>query len=729
MKKLLNLALCSAIFFCANTVMATQSLVKGNRLPYGEVNKHVIAQSTVESVNINERTKQPQEAETGGHFRLKKSQYAMINNRMLIGEKNNDNNFKLQHYAKLDIQENAELTVFENCKLKIQIDGKLNNRGKLILQPGAELISPLIDMEKDFKKTRKGKKILKHGIDNEGGIITVDKTSKIYWEEIENSSIKKAATIHKGTIDFSNLFTGEQVEYSSKDNFIVKLEGVTIKLFDAKNNNVSDDVLKKIETFKNTELGNGCVLDGEFDFNSAKSSVIKLKNDLKKLNLLKSTVVRKKGKDSKFSEDTLRGMFKNSGNKLQINCKPSTVGEDINYSLKDLLNEFNKQKEETILNTDYMSRINNSKNYIKELTCDWSETIDKGLLPLLYNQFTEKDGWKNYDIHFRFDGNKSVSFELQGEDEGNIDIANYQLSLYGDFSKYNALLNSDLLNNNNLINNFVQMYNGASPYLKTNEYTRYVVLSENGTILRLAKNLSKNDEENTSFEYAILNYLQIGTQNGSSSLEFDYTYDETKVANYAQNIGVKMLKMCNKDSTLTIKAGQRIVLGATEESEMVTPEDDEFEAEYEDLDENNMEQNEDVNDENGEDMSHGGGHTSEKPCNGSSQNWKPGCCNKTKGNKSDSSNKKVVLKNKKEILNTKNYRITEKVEVSSEIEDSESDVIAQQQYNDITESKKEQPKISNTKNAKTNVIEIRTDVPAQKNNEMADNFDDDDDDE
>ena len=148
MRKLLNLALCSALVFCMSTVMAQNPNDEENQFESkcNMPKPHPLSMVNVESVNINEKTKQPQEAQTGGLLLMKKGQYAVVKGTALIGEKNNDNNFSLQHYAKLCIQNKARLTVNDGGILKIQKDGKLINNGELVLNDGSSLISPLIDM-------------------------------------------------------------------------------------------------------------------------------------------------------------------------------------------------------------------------------------------------------------------------------------------------------------------------------------------------------------------------------------------------------------------------------------------------------------------------------------------------------------------------------------------------------------------------------------------------------
>ena len=271
----------------------------------------------VESVNINEKTKLPQNNGYGGRFVIRRNQCTTLTDKkLLIGEKNNDDNFKLQHYARLDIQKTAKLTMFKNCRLRIQKDGKLNNRGILELQDGSTLIAPPIDIEKYLIQNSNGSNSyrLKHGIDNKDGIITVDKTSKIYWQETYNDE-KKPCTICKGTIDFSKLFE-KPGEYPSKDNFIMNLEGVTVKLFNPNSTTITDNELRNIDTFRNITLCNGCILDLNYEL---KCNLYKdiLKQSFKNsdsINVLKNTISKE------FNKDLLTKLFKN-GKKLKISLK------------------------------------------------------------------------------------------------------------------------------------------------------------------------------------------------------------------------------------------------------------------------------------------------------------------------------------------------------------------------------------------------------------------------
>ena len=283
----------------------------------------------IKSVDINEPNKQPQETDTGGWLSLTKSKH-VIRNQLLVGEKNNDYNFKLQHYARLNVGGDTEITVDNGCRLRVQKDGKLSNRGKLVLK-GAELISPLIDTKNDFKKTRRGKDKLKHGIDNEGGIITVGK-------------------------DFSEIFK-EKGDYPPEDNFIMDLEGVKIKLFNPCNPNVSNDVLNNLDTFKNIEIGDGCILDGKFEFDSDElriSGSTKSSKNTTVKEKCKNNKTKKKKSKSNLSIDALRKMFESgnenilremfkNGNELKINPE-YFAGEETNmdrvkYNTNDLLND------------------------------------------------------------------------------------------------------------------------------------------------------------------------------------------------------------------------------------------------------------------------------------------------------------------------------------------------------------------------------------------------------
>ena len=725
MKKLLSLALCSAIVFCTSTVIA-QDPNTGKSKTCDEIDKDIFASSVVESVNINEN-KQPQEAQEGGYLSMKKAYIAT--GHMLIGEKNNDDNFKLQHYARLNIQRGAELQLQQNSMLKIQIDGKLTNRGKLELKDGSTLISPLIDIQNDLvqKTTTDGNNysILKHGIDNRGGVIVVNKGSNIYWEEKQQGTQGiKNATIYKGTVDFESFFKGD-ISLQKESQLLITLEGVTIKLFDP-TKGITDDDLKKIKTFQDTFIGNDCVLDGEFDFTSSKSKVIKL--DKKVARFSQNTVVRIKGEDKQLNKDALQNLFKNGSN-LKINCKEDSeqFAEQPNYFLSNLLTEFNKANEETILNTNYTNILNrnqdlsiDNKQLVQNLTNDWYKTIDKGIFPLECNKFeTQQNGWNNYDIHFKFAGKKSISFELQTEKGNPMSSSKHKISLYGDFSKYNALINEKLEDKNNIINYFVQKYSGSSPYLKTNWNTTYVVSPKDKVVSPKDKNDSGSNAINLRFYknesgYAALNTLKFceHKEGTSANVGIDYSYDKHGVSNYAQTLCITKLKMCDKNSTLTIRAGQSIILGTTDANDMNIPEYDEFE--LNDPKNAHCEYTVGKNDELYDECNQDGRN------NLGSRMLKGKTVLKTSKNITISNNYNQINQGLKTVPNNEKNIIPPKEEIFNDLEEVKSNVISEKQFS-ITETNDNNMVLLNKQITGTNdnnMVLLNKQIEVQNNNNM-----------
>ena len=118
---------------------------------------------------------------------------------ILVGEKDNDDDFVLQNYATLKIGENTKLIMDENSLLRVQRDGKLINRGEIILNNGSELVTSFIDSSSSANS--KHEQMLRYGIDNTNGIIRVKKGSKLHWQKRNDSGDdKKSLSIYGGTL-------------------------------------------------------------------------------------------------------------------------------------------------------------------------------------------------------------------------------------------------------------------------------------------------------------------------------------------------------------------------------------------------------------------------------------------------------------------------------------------------------------------------------------------------
>lgn len=121
---------------------------------------------------------------------------------ILVGEKDNDDDFVLQNYATLKIGENTKLIMDTNSLLRVQRDGKLINRGEIILKNGAELVAPSINLSSSVNSRHE--QILRYGIDNTHGVVRVKQGSKVHLQNLDNSSgEKKTIAIYGGTFDLS----------------------------------------------------------------------------------------------------------------------------------------------------------------------------------------------------------------------------------------------------------------------------------------------------------------------------------------------------------------------------------------------------------------------------------------------------------------------------------------------------------------------------------------------
>ena len=146
MNKFLNVALISALMCCVDTAIVVaenppniQELLS---MQHDMVNDFTLF--NVNSVSLN-NDKYPIDYDKGGHLKLYNSENNINDGLLLIGEKNNDTNFKLKDYAQLDIQEKTKLTVGSGSTLRIQKDGRLTNNSILVLEDDATLISPTIN--------------------------------------------------------------------------------------------------------------------------------------------------------------------------------------------------------------------------------------------------------------------------------------------------------------------------------------------------------------------------------------------------------------------------------------------------------------------------------------------------------------------------------------------------------------------------------------------------------
>ena len=523
----------------------------------------------INSVSLKENN-YPVRTETGGYLRLHNSENNLNDGVFLVGEKDDDTHFKYKDYAFLDIQEDTKFTVGTGSTLKIQKDGRLDNTGILVLENNSTLISPTIDCgerSRDFTRDRK----LKRGINNENGVIKINKGSKVH-----NDNNQKA-TFCKGTVDLSDFFSDLNGPFPPKENLIITLEGMKIKLFDPTDNRITDEILDRIKSFKRIDIGDGCELDYDFKY----SDVYKLPNDeMVKVNntnykLLKDTVVRSKGGDkNSVSPTAIQRLFENNGSKLNVKQPPQKNSDE--YSLHDLLDQFNKKGETTILNTSYQCLVKNNKKFDQQLTKDWSQTIHLNKFHLCKDQFTKSKNEKmnDYDMHFTLDGKKEISFMLKDVKK---DQDNDRMNLYGDLSNFTPLINKELVDKNgtsskDVINNFVQKYSGLSPYLRTNNKTHYKVAIDESSkkrdaTLRFYKDLSNDNK-------ASLKKIVIGTDKNNSIVDIDISEDNsTGDRKYAQHIVLDNFTMKNRASKFTVQSGQILELGLNTSNKKITQAD------------------------------------------------------------------------------------------------------------------------------------------------------------
>lgn len=560
MKKLLNLVLASGLVFCMDITNVVVAQNPQDSL-LGETNctKNIEIQST----NYYKNGRQVEDADDlpGCYASIQDGSTVFSNTSgngqmsILVGEKNNDENFRFKDYAKLHVKDETELNVGNNVLLKVQKDGKLINRGKIILQNGSELVAPQID---EYHITKNGR--VKHGIDNNGGTICINTGSKIHG--LEEGGM---ATIYEGVVDFENFF--DYIDSPSnmppKGNFVIGFNRVGIRLFDpVPTKEVTNERLERITTFSNILLGEGCTL---LDFGSlyGLAGVYRLQKDINRRNnlfLSKGTIVRGTENGHNIDLEHIQNLFHEGSKLLTIegNSNNNNQSSVENYYLKDLVKEFNDKNYEgaTIINTNYQDKANTlSKSdtyrdkFDEKLTQDWQEKIiDNKEFPLYSDQFneTDSDGNKLFDMYFSFEGDRSVSFVLNDVDS---DYNKYKIVFHNKFSDETPKLNIDVNNNTNIVNKFSQKYVGLSPVLQTNENTEYEVLTgdnKNSATLRLVADTSNN---------ACLNRLIIG---GKEKAKFEVDSD----SQYAQNIAVNNLEMrCN--SKAVFKAGQILTIGGT----------------------------------------------------------------------------------------------------------------------------------------------------------------------
>lgn len=556
MKKLLSLALFSAVVCMSSTNFAVA------QNPLSSYQQELISRIEVQSTNNFDNTGNVPAGDFPGNYLATSENKTIINGPMLllVGEKNKDTGYKFKHYAKFDVAKNTELQLNEGTALKIQVDGKLINNGKVILNDKSELIAPPITLyeRRDFTSDKR----LKHGIDNRNGTILVNKGSKIYWQEDDNNDDTKGrATIYQGILDFEDFFANPD-DMPDPQDFLVTLEGVKIKLFDPTTVTITKEILDNTHTFEQIVLGENCeLLDYEAGYGL--SGVYKLPEDFYVDNrgkrqkvFSKDTIVRGNANTSGVTLDALQGLFNDSSKKLTNKQKPKPDSQSSanNYSLRDLVDEFNKEGERTIIDTRYTKRVNllirsNNNEFSVPLTSDWESTIDKGIFPLSSEQFTDVNDKKVFDMHFTFAGDKNLSFALQNVES---DFDKYKIVFHGDLSNYNQTINNEITKYTNIVNNFTQKYVGASPVLQTNEKTEYEVLTgsnNEGVTLRLVNDNRKN---------ACMNRLIVKDR---SKFNIDCTYDESDIPNYAQNIALKHLEVTG-GATVILRAGQTVTIGS-----------------------------------------------------------------------------------------------------------------------------------------------------------------------
>lgn len=541
MKNNLKLALFNAIITCLFFMNNTYATDKNTRQLQNDCS---IYSATVQSAYINQKDKYPQLPEIGGIYSIPKGKTTILNGEFLVGEKNNDKRFRLEHYAKFQVPSGSTLHLLGN--MLVQRDGMLINRGTIILKKDSSLIVPDINVSKHSKKK------LQYRIDNRNGTFIIDNGTNMYWKEINQTIDMYKTTIYGGTIDFRELLRNID---DFRGNLFLNLEEVKIILFDS----IADiDMNKFINTkiFKNIYLGNNCQIDGKFDLPQQYSSSIKrLANNITRDNvyLSKGTIVRSRN-TSGICENTVRNLF-GDGGKLITNTNSQYSKEKINYYIKELLEQFNEPEKINIINTDYtdicgMEYYNTRLN--KELTSDWSNTIDKNILPLYPDLFNNKN---RYNMYFSFEGSKNISFELQSKNSNN----NYQIAFYRSLSEYQQLFNEKLsTKNSNIINNFVQKYSGPSPYLNTNENTIYKVSTKNNKQQIVYLRFQKNSEN-----FAVLDKLILGTKKNPVKVMLDYSYENGK-PKYAQKLAINRLEARNVNSEIVIKPGQLITVGNTD---------------------------------------------------------------------------------------------------------------------------------------------------------------------
>lgn len=538
MKNNLKLALFNAIVTCSFFMDNTYAADKDMR----QLKNDCIYSTTVQSAYINQRdNKYQQLPEIGGVYSIPKDKTTILKGEFLVGEKNNDKHFKLDHYAKFQVPSGSTLHLFGN--ILVQRDGMLINRGKIILDKDSSLIVPDINVNK--RSTKK----LQYRIDNRNGIFIIRNGTNVYWKEINQTIDMYKTTIHGGTIDFRELLRNID---DFNGNLFLNLEEVKILLFDSiENIDMNKFINNKI--FKNIHLGSNCQMDGKFDLPKPKSSVSRLAKDVTQSNisLSKGTIVRSINTNGIY-ENTIRSLFGN-GDKLVINADIQQFNEKIEYYIKQLLEQFNEHEKINIINTDY-TKICDVEYYKarlnKKLTSDWSNTIDNEILPLHPDLFKNTN---RYNMYFSFEGSKKISFLLQ-ENSNN----NYQIAFYRSLAKYQPLLNEKLsTTNNNIINNFVQKYSGPSPYLKTNEKTIYKVSTKDNkqqiVYLRFEKN-SRN--------FAVLDKLILGTKKTPVKVMIDWSYENGE-PKYAQKLAINSLEASNPNSEIVVKPGQYIMVGTT----------------------------------------------------------------------------------------------------------------------------------------------------------------------
>ncbi len=559
LNKVFNIVLVSTLAYCIQQENAIAQNPDNMIVMAGNSNENNFTSFTVNSVLLE--NKEPVDDELGGYMKLYKSDNKLNNGLALIGEKNNDDKFRFRDYAKLDIQDGTTFTLGDSSTLRIQRDGKLINNGVLVLEDNSTLIAPPIDVKtnsKDFTRNRK----LKHGINNEKGTIKINKGSKVYWQENDNSPAVKT-TINKGKVDFSDFFENEFLDFNAlpePENWMIKLEGTTIRLFDPTNQNVNDDVLDSIGSFKNVYIGEGCKLDYT-PYMSAGVYKLPENRPIGRKILLKDTVVRGRTTDNNIDPDSIKRLFEDDGQNLIIEQAPKQDASK--YSLKDLCNEFNKKGEVTIFNTDYYTLTKNNKEFDQNLTNDWNNTIGKGELHLYKDQL---DTNNSYDMYFIFDGTKEVSFILNGFTYDMIaditdDNKKPKVYLHGDWSNCAVLINGQVNNQKNgkvVINNFIQKSDGPSPHLTTNVNTYYRTYDNASLRFYAGDN-----------NVASLDKLVIGATDSPSVVEIAKSEGAIDDNPYAQSIRVNKFSMKNSQSKFTIKSGQTLEIGPKTGNEII----------------------------------------------------------------------------------------------------------------------------------------------------------------